>query len=70
MFAHADVDLAAETGQLNVEETATAEVLYQDMREAGDPMSLDEVKTRIVAGELTGAHSTGSPTMKDFDQKQ
>ena len=56
VFAHSSIDLAAEAGTLTEEQSAIAENLYWDMRAAGKAMSLDEVKTRIVAGELTGAN--------------
>jgi hypothetical protein len=44
-----------EMASLSEEQSHLAATLYQDLRAAGENMSLDEVKTRIAADELTGA---------------
>jgi hypothetical protein len=53
IFAHEHAKLD-ESAELTDAEAATAKALYQDLHSAGDGMSLDEVKTRLKAGELTG----------------
>jgi hypothetical protein len=55
VFAHESAKLGSEHGDLSRDQAALAEALYRDMRSAGDTMSLDEVKTRLLAGEVTGA---------------
>lgn len=54
VFAHKSADLGAELDDLSAEQSDLARALYDSMKAAGDTMSLDEVKTRLLASELTG----------------